>query len=136
MILSNRSGGYGLFISIILSLSSMVTVAMAGVVMPPVDNMAVNISVSSGVVSSKIITFTVSSVCPGARAFSLGVASKSDPAVDFIMNQYSVGGKKEYYYVTPVADSDVRDTVISTKFLTFPAFIISSTNSSTPSVTV
>ena len=72
----------------------MVTVAMAGVVMSPVDKMAVNISVSSGVVSSMIIIFTVSSLCPGARAFSLGVASKSDPAVDFIMNHHALGVKR------------------------------------------
>ena len=111
----------------------MVTVAMTGVVMPPVDKMAVNISVSSGVVSSRIITFTVSSLCPGTRAFSLGVVSKSDPAVNFIMNHYSDGGKEK---CVPSADSDVKDTFIATKFLTFSAFIISSTNSSTPSVTV
>ena len=110
----------------------MVTVAMAGVVMPPVDKMAENISVSSGVESSMIITFTVSSLCPGTRAFSLGVALKSDPAVNFIMN-YNIGGKEKY---APSADSDVKDTFIATKFLTFSAFIISSTNSSTPSVTV
>ena len=111
----------------------MVTVAMAGVVMSPVDKMAVNISVSSGVESSMIITFNVSSLCPGARAFSFGIASKSDPAVDFIMSRHSIGGKKE---CVPSADSDVRDTFIATKVLTFSAFIISSTNSSTPSVTV
>ena len=112
----------------------MVTVAMAGVVMPPVDNMAVNISISSGVESSMIITFTVSSLCPGARAFSFGVASKSDPAVDFIMNHHALGVKRNVYI--PSADSDVRDMFIATNIFTFLAFIISSTNSSTPSVTV
>ena len=111
----------------------MVTVAMAGVVMPPVDITAVNISVSSAVESSMIITFTVLSLCPGAKGFSLGIASKSDPAVNFLINHYSIGGKKEY---VPSADSDVRDIFIATKVLTFSAFIISSTNSSTPSVTV
>ena len=77
----------------------MVTVAMAGVVMSPVDKMAVNISVSSGVESSMIITFTVSSLCPGARAFSLGVASKSDPAVNFIMNHHAFGVKRNVLYL-------------------------------------
>ena len=67
--------------------------------MPPVDSMAVNISVSSGVESSMIITFTVSSLCPGARAFSLEVASKSDPAVDFIMNHHVFGVKRNVLYL-------------------------------------
>ena len=112
----------------------MVTVAMAGVVMSPVDKMAVNISVSSGVVSSMIITFTVSFPCPGAKGFSLlGVTSKSEPAANFIINHHSIGGKKEY---VPSANSDVRDIFIATKVLIFSALIISSTNSSTPSVTV
>ena len=75
----------------------MVTVAMAGVVMSPVDSMAVNISVSSGVESSMIITFTVSSLCPGAKVFSLGVASKSDPAVNFIINHHNIGVKRNVY---------------------------------------
>ena len=77
----------------------MVTVAMAGVVMSPIDNMAVNISVSSGVESSRIITFTVSSLCPGAKAFSSGGALKSDPAVDYIMDHHSVGGKRNVLYL-------------------------------------
>ena len=63
--------------------------------MSPVDNMAMNISVSSGVVSSTIITFTVSSLCPGAKGFSLGVASKSEPAANFIKNHHNIGVKKE-----------------------------------------
>ena len=77
----------------------MVTVATAGVVMPLIDIMAVNISVSSGVESSRIITLTVSSLCPGAKAFSLGIASKSDPAVDFIMDHHSVWGKRNVLYL-------------------------------------
>ena len=67
------------------SLSSMVTVAVAGVSMSPVDNMAVNISVSSAVESSMMFTFIVSSVCPGASASTLGVATKSSPAMDLII---------------------------------------------------
>ena len=81
----------------------MVTVAMAGVVMPPVDIMALNISVSSAVESSMMKTFTVSSLCPGTRAFSLRVASKSDPAVNFIMNLYNITlGVKRNVYLQPI----------------------------------
>ena len=62
----------------------MVMVAMAGLSVSPMDNMAVNVSVSSAVESSMMGTLTLSSVCPGASASTLGVATKSLPAVDKI----------------------------------------------------